>query len=267
MPPATHVLGPALSEKTGKSGANGRGTRAIIKQLLEQIENHDHIEMILDSGFADLTPLLHAGFEVKLDPTLVLDCARPVDQLWAGLRDKTRNVIRRAREHLTVEEVADIDGFARYYAENLNGDEPYFDITVSCAAIDAARRRRQGKILAARDGAGRAHAMAVFLWDDHKVYYFHSSRVSKSAHLGAVAMLVWAGIELAHSLGLCFDFDGGLLKPTRYKFLVSFGGSIVNRYEVTRSNRIYRIRHFLRRVPRGIARRVNAIALPVVESP
>ncbi|MDX2202727.1 MAG: GNAT family N-acetyltransferase [Hyphomicrobiaceae bacterium] len=264
MPPATHVLGPTVADPPGKTEASGRARRATIRRLLGHLDGHDHVEMVLDTGFADLTPFLHAGFEVKPDPTFLLDCRQPLEALWAGLRDKTRNVIRRAREQLTVGEERDIARFARYYEDNLAGDDSYFDIAASCAAIAAAHTRQQARILAARDVAGVAHAMTVFLWDERKVYYFHSSRIGARAHIGAVSLLVWSGIELAHSLGLGFDFDGGLLKPSRYKFLASFGGEIANRYEVTRSNRIYRIQHFIRRVPRGIARRVHAIGSPQV---
>jgi hypothetical protein len=258
MPPATHVLRPTVLDHPGKAEASGRSKRSTIRLLLDEIAGHDHVEMVLDAGFGDLTPFLHAGYEVKPDPTFLLDCTQPVETLWDGLRDKTRNVIRRAREQLRVEEVGDIARFARYYEDNLGGDESYFDIAASCAAIAAARTRQQARVLAAMDAKGVAHAMTVFLWDDRKVYYFHSSRVA-GGHAGAVSLLVWSGIELAHAMGRSFDFDGGLLKPSRYKFLASFGGDIANRYEVRRSNRIYRIQHFIRRVPRGIARRVGSI--------
>lgn len=236
-------------------------TRTVVNGLLRQLDAHDHVEMVLDTEFVDLTPFVHAGYEVKLDPTLLLDCTRPMDALWAGLRDKTRNAIRRAKEQLVVAEIQDIDRFARFYNENLGGEEAYFDIAVSCAAISAACARKQARILAATDARGAVHAMAVFLWDDVQVYFFHSSRRSASAHVGSVSLLLWTGIELAHSLGLRFDFDGGLLKQSRYKFLVSFGGQIANRYEVSRSNRIYRLQRFVRKIPRAAARRVGGLDL------
>ena len=101
--------------------------------------------------------------------------------------------------------------------------------SASAAATAGARARKQGKILAATSADGVVHAMVVFLWDDHHVYYFHSSRKKNLAHAGAVSLLLWSGIELAHSRGLWFDFDAGLAKVSRYKFLVSFGGEIANR--------------------------------------
>ena len=57
---------------------------------------------------------------------------------------------------------------------------------------------------------GAPHAMVVFIWDDEYAYYFLSSRRKNVAHVGAVSLLLWTGIEWAHSRGLSFDFDGGI---------------------------------------------------------
>jgi len=47
---------------------------------------------------------------------------------WA--RDKTKNVIRRARERLTVRDIDGVNLFARFYKENLEGAESYFDLSL-----------------------------------------------------------------------------------------------------------------------------------------
>jgi hypothetical protein len=260
MPQATHVLGPMLEIRPGKAESLARSTQSITACLLQQLGKHDHVEIMLGTEYADITPFLHAGFEVKPQPTLLLNCKLPLTELWARLRDKTRNVIRRARERLTVQCIEDINQFTRFYEENLEDDVPYFSLAASAAATAAACDHNQGKIVAATDADGVAHAMVVFLWDDHQVYYFHSSR-KKNAHAGAVSLLLWTGIELAHSRGLWFDFDAGLAKLSRYKFLVSFGGEIANRYEVTRSNRIYRVQHGIRRICRAVAHRLPIVSL------
>jgi hypothetical protein len=265
MPQATHILGPTVEARSAKSESNARSTQFILKQLLQQIDAHHHVQMVLDPGFADVTPFLHAGYEIRLDPTVLLNCRSPIDQLWAGLRDKTRNVVRRAGEQLAVEDVDNVDSFARFYQDNLDGDESYFDLAASCAAIRAAREHGQAKIVAATDSHGVTHAMVVFLWDDHQVYYFHSTRNSGVAHVGAVSLLLWHGIELAHARSLWFDFDGGLIKPGRYKFLISFGGEIANRYEATRSTRSWRFHRFVRRVPGALARQLKRAVVPLTE--
>jgi Acetyltransferase (GNAT) domain len=261
MPQATHVLGPMLEIRPGKAESLARSTQSITDCLLEQVGKHHHVEMILGTEYADITPFLHAGFEVKPEPTLLLDCKPPLTELWAGLRDKTRNVIRRAREQLTIQCIKDVSRFTRFYEENLEDDASYFSLAASAAATAAACDHKQGKIIAATSADGVAHAMVLFLWDDHRVYYYHSSRKKNLAHVGAVSLLLWTGIELAHSRGLWFDFDAGLTKLSRYKFLIAFGGEIANRYEVTRSTRIYRVQHGIRRIRRAVTLRLPRVSL------
>jgi Acetyltransferase (GNAT) domain len=261
MPQATHVLGPMLEIRPGKAESLARSTQSITDCLLQQVGKHHHVEMILGTECADITPFLHAGFEVKPEPTLLLDCRPPLTELWAGLRDKTRNVIRRAGEQLTIQCIKDVSQFTRFYEENLEDDASYFSLAASAAATAAACDHKQGKIIAATSADGVAHAMVVFLWDDHRVYYYHSSRKKNLAHVGAVSLLLWTGIELAHSRGLWFDFDAGLTKLSRYKFLIAFGGEIANRYEVTRSTRIYRVQHGIRRIRRAVTLRLPRVSL------
>jgi hypothetical protein len=261
MPQATHVLGPMLDIGPGKAESLARSTQSITDCLLQQVGKHHHVEMILGTEYADITPFLCAGFEVKPEPTLLLDCKPPLTELWAGLRDKTRNVIRRAREQLAIQCIKDVSQFTRFYKENLEDDASYFSLAASATAIAAACDHKQGKIIAATSADGVAHAMVVFLWDGHRVYYYHSSRKKNLAHVGAVSLLLWTGIELAHSRGLWFDFDAGLTKLSRYKFLIAFGGEIANRYEVTRSTRIYRVQHGIRRIRRAVTLRLPRVSL------
>jgi hypothetical protein len=78
MPQATHVLGPMLEIRPGKAESLARSTQSITDCLLQQVGKHHHVEMILGTEYADITPFLHAGFEVKPEPTLLLDCKPPL---------------------------------------------------------------------------------------------------------------------------------------------------------------------------------------------
>jgi hypothetical protein len=252
MPHITRFLGPVVMLQPGKTQARTRTTYAIITELLEQIASYDHVEMTVDTDFADFAPFLIAGYEVKVHPTFLLDCRRKPEDLWAGLRDKTKNVVRRARERLTVHEIEDVNLFTSFYKENLDEAEPYFDLSLVAPAHAAALARQQGKIVAAVDANGVAHAKVFFVWDDKYLHYFLSTRDRNLAHPGAVSLLLWEGIELAHSRGLWFDFDGGLFTEAKYKFMVAFGGEVANRFDVVRSTLPYKVLRSVRRMPRAL---------------
>src|SRR5262245_50899464 len=121
MPQITRFLGPVVTVQPGKAQARTRATYSIITELLEHIARYDHVEMTVDTDFVDLAAFLAAGYQVKVHPTFLLDCRQEPEDLWAGLRDKTKNVIRRAREHLTVCEVDDVNLFTNFYEQILKG--------------------------------------------------------------------------------------------------------------------------------------------------
>lgn len=259
MPQITRFLGPIVAPQLGKTETRIRSTHSIITELLRQIDGHDHIEMTLDVGFGDLAPFLAAGYDVRVHPTFLLDCkSQPIEVLWAGLRDKTKNIIRRARERLTVLEIEDVSRFARFYVANLDGAESYFDLSLLTPAFAAASARKQCRILAAVDADGVVHAKVFFIWDDRYVHYFLSTRDRQVAHPGAVSLLLWSGIELAHALSRWFDFDGGIANDARYRFMVAFGGELANRFDVARSTANYKVQHTIRRIPRALMRRISA---------
>ncbi|MGE3876493.1 MAG: hypothetical protein AB7F74_26350, partial [Parvibaculaceae bacterium] len=76
MPQITRFLGPVLSAPAGKREARARTGYAIITEMLEQLAGYDHVEMTLDTECSDLVPFLASGFEVKVHPTILLDCKR-----------------------------------------------------------------------------------------------------------------------------------------------------------------------------------------------
>ncbi len=260
MPQITRFLGPIVTAPSGKTEARFRSTYSIVAELLEQLAAYDHVEMTLNTEFCDLTPFLAAGYEVRVHPTFLLDCRRPIEELWAGLRDKTKNVIRRARERLTIKEIDDANLFVNFYRKNLEGAEPNFDLSMLSGAFAAANSREQCKIVVAEDSSGVAHAQVFFIWDDKYVYYFLSTRDKNIAHLGAVSLLLWTGIEFANARQLCLDFDGGINDAACYKFKVAFGGKLANRFDVARSTARYQLQRTIRKIPGAIARRISARA-------
>ena len=234
MPQITRVLGPVINPEGDKTESRLRFGHSVLQELLETIAAHDHVEMTLEPSFDNLSAFLSAGFDVRIMPTLLLDCRRSVDDLWAGLRDKTRNLARRASERLTVQEVTDADAFVAFYLANLRGEPSYFDLCLPPRIYEAAVARGQAKILSATDETDTVHAAVFFIWDDQKAYYYLSTRDSDIADIGAVTLLMWEGIKIAQRLGLEFDFDG-VTSDARYKFMSAFGGEPATRFMVSRS--------------------------------
>ncbi len=251
MPPITRVLGPVVSPEGEKTESRVRFTHSVVQELLESVAGHDHVEMTLDPSCQDLAIFMASGCDVRVMPTLLLDCREPISTLWDGLRDKTRNVVRRARERLDVREVTDVDAFIAFYLGNLDGEPSYFDVNIVRPLHAAAIARGQGRILAATDVHGVVHAAIFFVWDEDKLYYFLSTRDRAVADIGAVSLLIWAGIEIAHELGRVLDFDG-VTTDSRFKFMAAFGGELASRYVVSRTSSLYDAKRQIRGIAKAI---------------
>lgn len=251
MPQITRVLGPVVLPQAGKVESRVRFNHSVLTELVEQLAEHEHVEITLDPDAGDLTPFLELGCTVGVLQTFLLDCRKPTEVLWTGMRDKTRNVVRRARERLIIKEIDDADYFTSYYKANLEGERSYFDLALIKSVYLAARERRQAKILAAIDSAGMVHAKVFFVWDDKYVYYFLSTRDRRAADIGAVSLLIWSGIEIAQKMGLWFDFDG-ITSDSRFQFMAGFGGELASRYNVSRTTALFGAQNQLRNVARAI---------------
>jgi hypothetical protein len=238
MPPLTRTLGPVIQIESKKVETRQRATFGAVCELLDDLPDFDHIAFRLDPSYTDVLPFQARGFQASVQHTFHIDCRQAEAAIWAAMRDKTRNIVRRAQDRLTVAENNDGEAFKKFYAANLDNEKSYFGLYLIPEIFAAARARNCARILSAVDANGDIHAQVMFVWDDRSYYYFLSSRHQQVAHAGAVSALVWAGMRHAHALGLVFDFDG-VTSQSRYQFLVGFGGKPATRFIVQKGALLY----------------------------
>jgi hypothetical protein len=162
-------------------------------------------------------------------------------ELWQQLRNKTRNVIRRAQEQLTVCELKDVEEFARIYESHLASRqlENTLDLSATRRVIGAALERNRGRILAAKNERNEIVAANFCAWDNTASFYVACTR-SGTAGNGANSLLLWEAIQHAAGRGLIFDFSG---MGTRGSILhyAGFGGTVGTRFVVVRATGIGRL--------------------------
>ncbi len=239
MPTMTHVLGPVIDETGG-----GNKLRRQIKnlgvtaKLLAQLPSCSHISFRLHGDIADTLAFDAAGFENGVDYTVEIP-PDPKDALWRQMRDKTRNVIRRAQEGLTVTESENAEEFLWFYENNLNAQNRY-PMEISSKLVNNCISRQVGRILLARDSYGDIKAAVFCVWDAKREYYFMSTRCD-DAPSGAVSVLIWEAIQHASARGLIFDMYGihvvGGSLPNIH-LVTGFGGTLKTRLTVRKSSRI-----------------------------
>jgi hypothetical protein len=249
MPELTHFLGPAVDDGTG-AGCNRAVKRLeITRRLLDKLPKTSGFWHKMHLGTPDMLAFQERAYDISVQFTYEILPA-PESILWKSMRDKTRNVVRRAEEQFCLSEVHDPAEFIHPYNANLTsrGDRNiYNNATIGRLFIEA-RKHRQGKILAARRPDGSIAAAIFYVWDSRVTYYLMSTRANDAGN-GAVSLLIWKAICESSSHERMFDFDGiGAHGATH--FFSGFGGRVATRFVASKFSPAHtvigRILHFTR---------------------
>lgn len=240
QPGLSHVLGPVVEAAGGGAGNAIRRNIEITGELARQLPSHTHCFFRLHDGISESLGFNLAGFDNGADFTIRI---APAEErlLWGAMRDKTRNVVRRATD---LHEVRDIgaDAFIDLYGRNLAARQTAnaYDPGMLRRALRAAVLRQRGRCLAAHDRSGEPMAAVFTVWDARSEYYLLSTRTSSSS-AGAVSLLIWHALREAASNGRTFDLDGihvhGENSPNLL-LLTGFGGTIASRITVRHLSRL-----------------------------
>jgi hypothetical protein len=252
MPPHVHLLGPVLDPRLGTDTlAQTLKQLPVLGQLIEQLPSASRTSFRLHDGITNTLAFKIAGFESTTDYTIEIAPA-PVDVLWRQLRDKTRNVIRRAQEQLTISATVSPASFVEFYTENLHlrGERDDYARLSTLKLMKTAKLNGAGNALAATDTTGRMQAAIFTVWDKRREYYFMSTRTPDSMN-GAVSMLIWSAIQQASAAMRTFDMDVLHVdenKTPNLLLLTGFGGKLVPRHRVYKLSRAWQSAKLLRSV-------------------
>ena len=238
MPELTHFLGPVIAEHEGAACNRIIRQGSIVRELLDQMPVTSGFYHKMHVGISDMLAFQQEGYHTAVQFTHEV---APEEQatLWRHLRDKTRNVIRRAEEKLIVGDVADPAEFVAAYAGNLSHRHQrnhYREKTILRLSADVIDRG-QGRILGARHRDGGLLAAILYVWDARRAYYLMTTRSSHASN-GSVSLLIWRAIADCAARGLVFDFDG-VAADGDILFFTGFGGLMKPRYIASR----YSLRH------------------------
>ena len=231
MPEMTHSLGWAVDLGVGPGPEATVRHIEITRLLVRRLARFSGFHHKLGGQITDTVAFDEAGYATGVQFTFEI-APQPEDATWRALRDKTRNVIRRAGERYTVDSAIDPEAFAATYEANLRHRKLINTAPRMMQVCAAALTHDSGRFFAARDEAGGVQAAVFMVWDHRTAYYLLATR-SASSDNGAISLLIWHAIRDAHARGLTFDFDGVGTPGSRLLF-TGFGGLVTPRYIVSR---------------------------------
>jgi hypothetical protein len=240
MPVLTHFLGPAIDEGQGAACNRILRRAQITRDLLRQVPKSSGFWQKLHCGTPDTLAYQEQGYETSVQFTFEVAPAAATT-LWQAMRDKTRNVIRRAEEQHMVQSLDDFDAFAALYIGNLarNRQRSYYAAKLIADICAAAKAHGQGRVIGARTAGGQIAAAIFYIWDARSAYYLLSTR-KREATNGAVSLLIWHAMQDIAARGLIFDFEGVSTSGSAL-FFTGFGGLVAPRYVVSRFSLGHRI--------------------------
>lgn len=243
-PTLIRTLGPAILDMPGKPVATLRRRLEITNKLIEQLPKFDMFEQLFDPAIPDAVSFIYKGFTVGVTYAFSLDAGSSEGQIWSGMNDKTRNVIRKCSKSLCAGPIDEPDAFVRFYEENLDGAPNIHGTRRLTTLLEAMLGRRAGILLGVRDETGRMMAATAVPWDSRTAYFLLSTR-RRDAAAGATNQLIWEAARLASARGLAFDLDG-VTSPASLLFLSGLGGRMVQRLRVRRHSARFHLAKRLR---------------------
>jgi hypothetical protein len=248
MPEMTRVLGPALApEIVGSDSIRSLRQFTVTRDLIAQLPKASDIWFRLHHGITNTLAFEAAGFSTGVDFTTEI-APDSRETLWRRMRDKTRNVIRRAQECLTVVDWPDPEQFLDFYEANLHerGLRNRYNRQVCARLIAECLVRGAGHLLAATDTTGRPKSGIFTVWDHETEYYLMSTRSLDSPN-GATSLLIWTTLQHAALKGLTFNTDG-VNSKTNLMLLTGFGGTLRPRYFVWKTSAAFQVARYIKRL-------------------
>lgn len=240
IPRLTYFLGPGIDE--GEGNLNNRFLKRldITRELIRKLPEAPWQYVKCHRGVTDVIAFQEQGFRTYVQFTHEIGIEQ-VETLWQQMRNKTRNVIRRAEEQLLVKDLTDPAEFVQIYARNLASRklESEINLELCKGVIAASLERGRGRMVAACDKNNQIVAATFCVWDCTSSYYLLSTRSNDSGN-GAISLLIWEAIKHAAHSGRIFDF-AGLGSQGSVLLYSGFGGSIQPRYVPLRTHRLARI--------------------------
>ncbi len=245
MPPLTHFLGPAIDDGDGSTNTRFLRKLTIARELIQKLPSVPYFSQKLYRGITDILAFQIEGYESSIQFTHEI-APRSEAEIWAGMRDKTRNMVRKAAKQFACTALDDPDTFIRMYTDNLNARQKKITINLPICRqlIAACLARGCGRLYVARQDDGTPAAAAFCAWDATSAYYLMSTRTVDSGN-SAATLLLWRAIRDAMAGGLIFDFDG-VPSAGAVLFYAGFGAAIQPRYIVSDASRLMRVVNTMR---------------------
>lgn len=224
-PPLTPFLGLSIIRHSGAEVSKDLTLLSkAVPQFVERLPRHLRFKLNFHPQFSWWSPFMWEGFSQQTRYTYRLDNIQDLDSLWKKFNSNIKRNIKKSEKILTVVEDSDPEVLYRLFAKTMHhqGKRPGYKKSLLIALYNELSLRRKGTILVAEDAEGRPHAAILLVWHNDECYYLVGGTDPDLRQSGAMALLMWKGINLASNYAKIFDFEGSMQQGID-KFIRNFG--------------------------------------------
>ncbi len=245
MPDLTPYMGVWLNypAKKEKKEALHRFQKKTITKLIEKLPTVSYYAQKHPPQLENCLPFIWEKYSQTTRFSYRLDTTLPVDQLFGNLKGSVRTEIRKAKDEINIIESEDVKLFYDLQTKSFDRQSlkvPYtLDFLQKIDQVLVKHQRR--KLLFAKDKDGNTHAGIYLLWDDQTVYNLLQGADPRFGDSGAIKLLLWNGVQLAHDRKAIFDFEGGMMQNIEPVFS-AFGGDLKPYFKIYKGgNRLFNL--------------------------
>jgi len=241
LPPLTQYLGVKFFyPKQGlKQERKIAFENRISDEIISRLPKHHLFNINFSPDYKNWLAFMWKGFKQSVRYTYKIDTNSIEDDLWAAIKSKTKNTIRKAENNFSISESKNIGELIKLNHQTFErqSTEVPYDTTLIKNIYNTFSTKNQATIHIAKNKDNESVAAVMAVEDANHSYCLFIGSNEQARKNGAVSLLLWQAIKQAKSKKLKFDFEGSNMKNIE-PFFRSFGGDQIPYYNIRRvSNR------------------------------
>ena len=182
--------------------------------------NVDVYEQQYQPSFTNWLPFFWNYYSAITRYTYVIDDTSNLNAVWDEISSKRRSVIRKGQRNSVFSKELSIEKFYDEHEKiyTKQGLKCPFSLELWERVARACIDNHSGQISCRLAQDGNVAAVSFVAWDSQSVYKLMGGPMPEYASLDAYSALTWDEIQLAHDLGLKYDFEGSVIKRISKSF-------------------------------------------------
>lgn len=222
-------------DNTRKTVTQAEFEERVIEAVCDYLDslNLDVYEQQYQTAFTNWMPFYWKNYTNILRYTYIIKDLSDMDDVWNNISSRYRNKIRKGQRETLIFQNPDADLFYNEHEKVFlsQGLKCPFSRELWKNLYNKCLKEKCGTAFWAQDREERVHAVLFLVWDEKRVYQILGGYMREFSSSQAYPALIYHGLQLAHEMGLAYDFEGSMIKPISKAFR-QFGGEPVPYYRI-----------------------------------